>query len=151
MRTRIFVALLAVLGLGTARLTAQNTGANANAGYVVIVNEANYLTSLSAQEVARLFTKQTVRWTTGQAVTPVDLRADAPAREQFSRDVMGKSTAEVKAYWQTIIFSGRGIPPMEAPSEATVVQFVRATPGAIAYVSASTQLGDGVRVVRVRN
>jgi ABC-type phosphate transport system substrate-binding protein len=153
MRTRIFVALLAVLGLGTARLTAQNTNANAgaSAGYVVIVNESNYLTSLSAQEVARLFTKQTVRWTTGQAVTPVDLRADAPAREQFSRDVMGKSTAEVKAYWQTIIFSGRGIPPMEAPSEATVVQFVRATPGAIAYVSASTPLGDGIRVVRVRN
>ena len=146
MRTRILVALLAVLGLGTARLTAQN-----NAGYVVIVNESNYLTSVSPSELSRLFTKQTVRWTTGQAVTPVDLRADSPAREQFSHEVMGKSTAEVKAYWQTVIFSGRGIPPMEAPNEATVVQFVRATPGAIAYVSAGTPLGDGVRVVRVRN
>ena len=119
--------------------------------YVVIVHESNYLTSLSVGELNRLFTKQTVRWTTGQAVTAVDLRADAPAREEFSQQIIGKSTAEVKAYWQNIIFSGRGIPPMEAPSEAAVVQFVRTTPGAIGYVSSATPLAQGVRAVRVRS
>ena len=73
-----------------------------------------------------------------------------PAREEFSQAVIGKSTAEVKAYWQTVIFSGRGVPPMEAPSEQAVVQFVRTTPGAIGYVSATTPLAQGVRAVRVR-
>jgi len=119
--------------------------------YVVIVHESNYLTSLSVGELNRLFTKQTVRWTTGQAVTAVDLRADSPAREEFSQQIIGKSTSEVKAYWQNIIFSGRGIPPMEAPSDAAVVQFVRTTPGAIGYVAATTPLAQGVRAVRVRN
>lgn len=142
---RMLLAVLAVIVAGATRASAQERG------YVVIVNEANYLTSLSTGELNRLFMKQTVRWTTGQAVTPVDLKADSPAREEFSQQVIGKSTAEVKAYWQTIIFSGRGIPPMEAPSEASVVQFVRTTPGAIGYVSTTTPLGQGVRAVRIRN
>ena len=138
-------ALLAVLAAGAASAEAQDRG------YVVIVNEANFVTNVTTAELNRLFTKQTIRWTTGQAVTAVDLKPDAPAREEFSQHVMGKSVAEVKAYWQTVIFSGRGIPPMEAPSEQSVVQFVRTTPGAIGYVSAATPLGAGVRVVRVRN
>ena len=43
------------------------------------------------------------------------------------------------------------MPPMEAPNEQLVVAFVRANPGAIAYVSPETPLGAGVRAVRVRN
>jgi hypothetical protein len=38
---------------------------------------------------------------------------------------------------------------MEAPNETSVVAFVRANPGAIAYVSPETPLGAGVRAVRV--
>lgn len=143
-RIALIAGLLAVVSAGAARLDAQERG------YVVIVNEANFVTQVSTAELNRLFMKQTVRWTTGQAVTAVDLRADAPAREEFSRDVMGRSVSEIKAHWQTVIFSGRGIPPMEAPSEQAVVQFVRTTPGAIGYVSASTPLGQGIRTVRVR-
>ena len=142
---RMWLAVLAVVVAGASRASAQERG------FVVIVNDANYLTSVSTAELNRLFMKQTVRWTTGQAVTAVDLKSDSPAREEFSQSVIGRSTAEVKAYWQNVIFSGRGIPPMEAPSEQSVVQFVRTTPGAIGYVSATTPLIQGVRAVRVRN
>jgi ABC-type phosphate transport system substrate-binding protein len=142
-RIRLIVALLAAVFAGTTRLVAQERP------YVVIVNESNNLTGLSTDELARLFMKKTVRWTTGQTVTPVDLAENSAARSSFSQDVHHKSTAEVKSYWQTVIFGGRGIPPMEAPSEVAVVQFVRANPGAIAYVSTSTPLGPGVRMVRV--
>ena len=144
-RIAVIAGLLAVVSAGAARLEAQERA------YVVIVNESNFLTNVSTAELNRLFMKQTVRWTTGQAVTAVDLRADAPAREAFSQEVMGRSVAEIKAHWQTVIFSGRGIPPMEAPSEQAVVQFVRTTPGAIGYVSSGTPLAQGVRAVRVRS
>jgi len=143
-RIRLTLALLAVVFAGSTRLAAQERN------YVIIVNEANALTGISTDELARLFMKKTVRWTTGQTVTPVDLAENSPVRASFSQDVHHKSTAEVKSYWQTVIFGGRGIPPMEAPTEAAVVQFVRTTPGAIAYVSPATPIGAGVRMVRVR-
>ena len=64
---RLLCAVLAVALAGSTRLVAQERS------YVVIVNESNYLTSISTDELARLFTKKTVRWTTGQTVTPVEL------------------------------------------------------------------------------
>jgi len=147
-RLRILLAALAAFAAGavtTSRLAAQN------AGYVVIVNESNNLTGLSTDEVGRLFMKRTVRWTTGEAVVPVDLAENSPVRAAFSRDVHHKQTSEVKAYWQTVIFSGRGVPPMEARTESDVIAFVRANPGAVGYVSASTTLPQGVRAVRIHS
>ena len=142
-RIKLIVAMLAAVFAGTTRLVAQERN------YVVIVHESNVLTGLSTDELARLFMRKTVRWTTGQTVTPVDLAETSAARASFSQDVHHKSAGEVKSYWQSVMSGGRGIPPMEAPSEAAVVQFVRTNPGAIAYVSAGTVLGPGVRVVRV--
>ena len=140
----VFAGVAALAG-GATRLAAQERG------YVVIVNQSNPITAVSSDELSRLFMKKTARWTTGQEVVPVDLAESAPAREQFSQDVHHKPVAAVKAYWQTMIFSGRGVPPMEAPSEQSVVAFVRSTPGAIAYVSAQVALGPGVRRIRVDN
>lgn len=121
-----------------------------NRAYVVIVNESNFLTSISTPELSRLFMKKTPRWTTGQTVTPLDLVPGSPARVAFSEDVFHKTPAEVKADWQAALAAGRGLPPMEAPNETSVVAFVRANPGAIAYVSPETPLGAGVRAVRIR-
>jgi ABC-type phosphate transport system substrate-binding protein len=130
---------------GASRLVAQERG------YVVIVNETNTVADLTTDEVSLLFLKRAVRWAGGQAASPVDLPERSPVRASFSRDVHGKSTADIKSYWHTVIFSGRGVPPTEAPSEEAVVAFVRATPGAIGYVSAATPLGQGVRTVRVKS
>lgn len=141
--TRFVMAAVTMMVMGAGHAAAQSRP------YVVIVNESNYLTSISGPELNRLFMKKTTRWTTGQTVTPLDLMPAAPARVAFSEDVFHKAATEVKADWQAVLASGRGLPPMEAPNETSVVAFVRANPGAIAYVSPETPLGAGVRAVRV--
>ena len=143
--TKLVFAAVMMMVVGAGSAAAQNRP------YVVIVNESNYLTSISATELSRLFLKKTTRWTTGQTVTPLDLMPASPARAAFSEDVFHKAATEVKSEWQAALAAGRGLPPMEAPNETSVVAFVRANPGAIAYVSADTPLVAGVRAVRVRN
>ena len=118
-------------------------------GYVVIVNEANGVSTLSADEVSRVFLKKTHRWTNGLDVVPVDLPENAGVREAFSAAVHGKPVSAVHAYWQQQIFSGRAVPPAEKPSDEQVIAFVRATPGAIGYVPAGASLSAGVRRVQV--
>lgn len=124
--------------------------ASQQSGYAVIVNEANSVATLSAEEVSKIFFKKTHRWTNGQDVVPVDLPESAPAREAFSAAVHGKSVGAVRAYWQQQIFSGRAVPPAEKPSDEQVVAFVRSTPGAIGYVSAGASLSGVKRVQVVR-
>ena len=55
----------------------------------------------------------------------------------------------VKSYWQLVVFSGRGDPPPERASDDDIIQFVRTTPTAIGYVSASATIVD-VKVVAIK-
>ncbi len=114
----------------------------------VIVNPATPVTSLPREQVSRLFLRKVARWDGGAPVLPVDLAETAPARDAFSRAVHRRTVAMITGYWQRQIFSGRQLPPPDRASEADVVAYVRATPGAIGYVSAAADL-RGVRVLTV--
>ena len=137
---------LALLGLALLSPAASPAGA---ADFVVVVNGANPIVAMSAREVSNLFLKKSAHWPDGIKAAPVDLDEAAAARESFSKAVHHKSTTAVKSYWQTMIFSGREIPPPEKPSAAEVTAFVRANRGAIAYLPAGSSLGAGVKVLDV--
>jgi ABC-type phosphate transport system substrate-binding protein len=117
-------------------------------GFEVIVNAANPVAALPADEVSRYFLHKSLQWPNGTKVAAVDLVEDAPARAVFSRAVHQKTTSAVKAYWQRLIFAGRDVPPPEKPS-AEVVGYVRSNLGAIGYVAPGTPLGDGVKVLKL--
>jgi ABC-type phosphate transport system substrate-binding protein len=115
--------------------------------FAVIVNASNPVSTLSKDEVAKLFLKKTVSWKSGESAAPVELPPTAKARESFAREVLNKSVAQVRSYWQQQIFSGKDVPPPEKPSEDDVLAYVRANPNAIGYVSRTTNIGRGVKVV----
>jgi ABC-type phosphate transport system substrate-binding protein len=114
----------------------------------VIVHESNRQNSISRQEVSAIFMKRMRSWPAGGEILPAEPRT--PLREQFARQVHGKSLAYVTRYWQRLIFAGRGIPPAQFPSEEDVVAYVASNPGAIGYIGAATAEPDGVRVITVR-
>ncbi len=117
--------------------------------FLVVVNEANPISSLSQEELSDLFLKKSSRWGDGSLVVPVDQGEDSQVRERFNREVHRKSAAGVRAYWQQRIFSGRDIPPPEKRGDAEVIAFVRNNPAAIGYISAAAST-SGVKVLAVR-
>jgi hypothetical protein len=62
---------------------------------------------------------------------------------------LGRPVAAVRSYWQQIIFTGRGVPPVEFGNDSAVLSYVRSHRGAVGYVSAGTHI-DGVSVLEVR-
>jgi ABC-type phosphate transport system substrate-binding protein len=131
-------------------LTALAAAAPAGAQqYRVIVNSANPTSTLSKEDLARVYLKKMSTWKTGQQVQVVDLGPKSPVRAEFSVTVLGRDVPTMKNYWQQSLFSGRGVPPIEQPTEAQVVAFVAANPGAIGYVSADAQLPESVKTVSV--
>ena len=117
--------------------------------FVVVVNDQNASAAVSRTVVSRFFLKKVARWENGAAVLPVDLPANSPIRDAFSREVLAKSVSSIKAYWQQQIFSGRDVPPPEKGDDAAVLEFVLANPNAIAYVSAGATLPRGVKELTV--
>lgn len=113
--------------------------------FKVIVHPDQAVAGLSIAQASRLFLKKETRWPDGTLVRPVVL-AQGRLRDAFCRRIHGKSGGAVHAYWNQMIFSGQDIPPIEKHTAEEVVQFVRATPGAIGFVAADTPVA-GVRVV----
>ncbi len=130
-------------------LTLLIASAASAANFKIVVNNGVQIESMPKKAMSDLFMKRTTKWSNGVAVVPVDQAESATVRDDFSRAVHGKATAAVKSYWNQQIFSGREVPPVEKPSDADVVKFVRSTAGAVGYVSEGTPT-DGVRVVQVQ-
>lgn len=117
--------------------------------FKVVVNSANTTASISKNQLSRCFMKQTNTWINGQAVMPVDLSAASPVRAAFSKAIHDRDVNAIKSFWQRQIFSGRGVPPPEKATDAEVLAFVGANPGAIGYVSADAQVGANHKVLQV--
>jgi len=117
--------------------------------YVLVANQSNPASALSRAEAARMFLKKAASWPDGRALAVIDQERVSAVRQAFSRDIHQKDSDAIAAYWQTAVFSGRDVPPPIAKSDAEVLAFVRANPGAIGYVSGSAEI-EGVKVLAVR-
>ncbi|SMO40140.1 substrate-binding domain-containing protein [Gracilimonas mengyeensis] len=117
--------------------------------FQVIVNEANATESLSKQEVSDIFLKEKTKWADGTDITPIDLKAQSATRVAFSVEVHGRSVGAIRSHWQQAAFSGAGTAPLERSSDADVIEFVKANPGAVGYISDGTA-ADGVKVLNVQ-
>jgi len=116
--------------------------------YVVIANPGTPVSRLDRKFVGEVFLRRVTRWPDDTPIRPVDLGPDARARIRFSEEVLSRSVASVRSYWQQRIFSGQGLPPPELPDDEAVVSYVLSHPGAIGYVAAGAAL-NGAKVLEV--
>jgi hypothetical protein len=122
--------------------------APATQGFKVITSPANPVSSLSRDQLARLFLKKTLFWPNGAKVVAVEQPEASPARTAFSRSVLQKSMAELAAYWQQQIFTGKAVPPTELANDAQIVRFVTGNALGIGYVTDNAEV-DGAKVLRI--
>ena len=139
------VLLTLLLALPGARLSTA-----ADEGYQVIVHAASTVTEASRADVSRFFLRQSAKWADGKEVLPVDQSSRSTVRDAFSRGVLRQPLPAVESYWQRQIASGRALPPPVKTSDAEVLAYVAATPGAVGYVSGGLNLTPGVRPLRLK-
>jgi len=116
--------------------------------YVVIVHPNNPVSGVDRKFLSDAFLKKTTRWDNGEVIKPVDQAADSPVRKKFCEDVLKRSVAAVRSYWQQIIFAGRDVPPPELPGDDEVVKYVLKYPGSVGYVSGAANL-NGAKIISV--
>jgi len=125
-------------------------GAQTPPDYKVVVNSTNTVSTLARDNLSRIFLKKTTTWPNDQKVVPVDQATNAPSRRAFSKAILAREPSEIAAYWNQMIFSGRGLPPVTKATDSEVLAFVRDNPNAIGYVAADAKLGDGVKTLTVQ-
>jgi ABC-type phosphate transport system substrate-binding protein len=141
---RLLPLILAWLALASASIASED-----DRGYKVIVHPDNPVTSIERERLREVFLKKATEWDSGAPIRPIDLPTRSPVRERFTQDVLRKTPAQLRNYWNQQIFSGKGVPPPEAETTAGVIAYVRANPGAIGYLPTNVDAGP-VKVVKVR-
>jgi ABC-type phosphate transport system substrate-binding protein len=142
-------AVLLVVVLALFALAARGSAEGRAPVYQVIVNANNPAASIDREFVADAFLKKISTWPNNEVVHPVDLAPGSPVRRQFSDEVLHRSVAEVKSYWQQRIFSGRDVPPPELDTDEEIVKYVLKYDGAIGYVSGTAAL-SGTKALTVK-
>ena len=136
--TRRSIFLLAIL-----LFFARDSGlARADSGFRVIVNSANPVASIRKDQLGQMLLKSRTSWSNGNRVLPVDQRIGSHVRDVVSNAVHGRSASVIKNWWNQQIFAGKGVPPPELATDAKVVAYVSANPGAVGYVSIDAPIGD---------
>ena len=138
MKTNILrLAAAAALSIVSAGVSAQ---------VAVVVNPKSPLATMTADQVSGIFLGKSNTLPSGGTALPTDLPDSAPAHDLFYTKVTGKSSAQVKAAWSRLVFSGKATPPKELGSSADVKKFVASNPDAIGYIEKSA-VDSSVKVV----
>ena len=142
-------AALLVVALCAGLVAVASPSSSRTAGYQIIGNPHNPVDTVDRQFLEDAFLKRKTSWPDGATIRPVDLAPDAPARRQFSDDVLRRPVDAIRSYWQQRIFAGRELPPPELKTDAEVVGYVMRVPGALGYVSNGAAL-NGAKLLTVR-
>lgn len=109
------------------------------ADIAVIVHPGN-AAEVNLDELNRLYTGRS------STLTAVNLSEGLAIRAEFDEKGAGRASAQLKAYWSKLVFTGKGTPPAELSSEAAMLAHVAANPDSIGYVDAAS-VDDSVKVV----
>jgi ABC-type phosphate transport system substrate-binding protein len=141
-RTLLKVLLLST----TVGVWTQSSQAVGDPIIVVIVNNANPVTSLGASELRPIFQTTKTRWHGGGDATPLNLPTESKLRQDFDQAVLGLDPARASRYWQDRKIRGGARAPKSLPTSGAVLAAVAADPSAVGYANAS-EVNKTVKVV----
>jgi ABC-type phosphate transport system substrate-binding protein len=133
------VALLAFFGFGSV----------ANAELAVIVNSSNAVTTLTEDDISRIFLGKTKTFPDGSSVIPLDQVEGSSVRDKFYADIIKKTGSQLKSYWSRIIFTGKGQPPQQMLDDVAVKELVSKNPNVVGYVDSKAVDGSVKKVFSV--
>lgn len=112
----------------------------------VIVHPSTGFSSLTEDDVSRIFLGKSKSFPGGAQAVPVNQNEGTATREKFNEAVCKKNASQYKAYWSQLVFTGKGTPPKDAGDDAAVKALVAANPNMIGYVDAAA-VDASVKVV----
>jgi len=110
---------------------------------LLVANTSGKEVHLTREEVRNLYMGAPL----SQKLTPIALPPRHPLRSLFNTRVVGLAESRIQSYWAQMRFTGRKQPPKELEGEEQLLHYLSETPGAVGYVSASSELPATLTVI----
>lgn len=119
---------------------------SANADVVVIVSAKSSVSSLTSEQIAKIFLGKVDSFPDDQEAYPIDQAEGSAIKDEFYSKVAHKSPSQLTAYWAKIIFAGDGRLPKPLDGNVAVKKAVANNPNAIGYIDKSV-VDNSVRII----
>ena len=110
----------------------------------VIVHPSN-AAALDKDSIQRIYLGKTRAFPGGGEAVAISLKEGTGPEGEFTKNVLGKSAKQLKAYWAKMVFTGKGTPPRQIDSADEMVKLISANPNLIGFVPAGS--AGGAKVV----
>ena len=117
------------------------------ADYVLITDNSNPVTTLSAKDVKNIYLGKKSVWSDGSHIT-VFTQTVSSVNSAFMKEMARKTPQQYSTYWKKSLFTGTGLPPKDYSSDDATKAAVAAKPGSIGYIQASS-LDDTVKKLEI--
>jgi hypothetical protein len=101
---------------------------------VLVANKDVQISGIANSDLRAIFLGSKTRFSDGSHAVPVTLKG-GPIHEVFLKNHLSESPEDFRAQWRKSVFTGQGAMPKACDSEAAMLEYVAATPGAVGYVS----------------
>lgn len=110
---------------------------------IVVANVDELTTDLTREQVRNLFMGASI----GRNLEPITLPPHNRTRSLFNAKVIGMAEQRIQSYWAQMKFTGRLSQPKEVTSEQEMVKYIVQHKGSIGYLTADTELPEGLSVL----
>ncbi|BBP45457.1 hypothetical protein THMIRHAS_08300 [Thiosulfatimonas sediminis] len=97
--------------------------------------EYKYQKAYSEDLLDKIFSAKVQSWPDGQPIKIFTLPNQSKTHKQFVEEILHSNVFEMQRIWNRLIFSGRGVAPLELKNEVEMIKTVRKTAGSIGYIS----------------
>ncbi len=107
----------------------------AQAELAIIAHPSNPLSSISQEDVERIYLGKSRSFPNGGSARPIDQAPGSAMRTKFFSSMLKKTEAQVTGYWSRRMFSGKGKPPETLDDDQAVKSQVASDTSSIGYIS----------------
>ena len=113
----------------------------------IITNEKNPIQSLSKHEIRHIFLGEIKSYPNGKPVSPIFLVKGSISRKVFMRELIRKNERRWRSHWARLLFTGKGMPPVELENTDDVMNMVSQQQYAIGYFVGELKGNAGIKVL----
>lgn len=113
----------------------------------IIVNAKSTVQTLTKKEIKNIFLGEIKSFPNGNPAKPVVQPIGTPSRTAFMNKIIQKNENRWRAHWARLLFTGKGIPPLELEKSDDLLEVIARKKGAIGYFLGEGKEHKGVRVL----
>ncbi len=117
-----------------------------NAELIVVVNENSPINEITPRDLSAIYLGKKHYYPSEFRVEPLDFEKHSKMRDVFYQKLVGKSSAQINAYWARLLFTGKAEPPIEYASQSRLIEQVKNNANAIAYIDNKGDI-SGLKVI----